>query len=243
MSEQEINAITVAMTPSLGFYVGVIVLAIFAPRVAAFGFLVIAIIAVARVRGDPTTPPGIRRSGVTAATWRIVAGGDNRGTGPSVRRGRAPTPAQAQQQRLAGVRNDPFGLTARPAVIGRIVTATVALVCVLIVYDGWAALEPFDFVLVIVGPVVAICTTHVFSGSIVQLVTLGRRPTMQEWLVTVRFESRFLLLAVPPLLVLLVLHLAPRNAHRRALTRLALEIPTARQTPSSALTRPDSRLL
>ena len=58
VSEQEINAIFVASTPSLGFYVGVIVLAIFAPRVAAFGFLVIAIIAVVRVRGDPTTPPG-----------------------------------------------------------------------------------------------------------------------------------------------------------------------------------------
>jgi hypothetical protein len=31
---------------------------------------------------------------------------------------------------------------------------------------------------------------------------------MKEWLVTARFESRFLLLAVPPLAVLLVLHLA-----------------------------------
>jgi hypothetical protein len=31
---------------------------------------------------------------------------------------------------------------------------------------------------------------------------------MQEWLVTARFESRFLLLAVPPLVVLLVLRLA-----------------------------------
>jgi hypothetical protein len=106
------------------------------------------------------------------------------------------------------VRNRPFELTARPAVIGRIVTATIALICLLIVYDGWAALKPFDVALVIVGPVVAICTTHVFSGSLVQLVELGRRPTMQEWLITVRFESRFLLLAVPPLAVLLVLHLA-----------------------------------
>jgi uncharacterized membrane protein len=61
VSEQEINAILVASTPSLGFYVGVIVLAIFAPRVAAFGFLVIAIIAVLRVRGDQTRPPRIAR--------------------------------------------------------------------------------------------------------------------------------------------------------------------------------------
>ena len=63
VSEQEINKILVATTPNLGFYVGVIVLAIFAPKVAAFGYLVIAIVAVLRVRGDPTTPPGIAEPG------------------------------------------------------------------------------------------------------------------------------------------------------------------------------------
>jgi hypothetical protein len=106
------------------------------------------------------------------------------------------------------VRNDPFDLTSRPHVVGRIVTATVALVCLLIVYDGWAALKPFDVVAVIVGPVVAICTTHIFSDTLVQLVELGRRPTLKEWLVTARYELRFLLLAVPPLAVLLILDLA-----------------------------------
>jgi hypothetical protein len=90
------------------------------------------------------------------------------------------------------VRNDPFDLRSKPPVVGRIITATVALVCLLIVYDGWAALKPFDVAAVIVGPVVAICTTHIFSGSLVQLVALGRRPTMKEWLVTARFELRFL---------------------------------------------------
>ena len=106
------------------------------------------------------------------------------------------------------MRNDPFDLTSKPAVVGRIVTGTVALVCLLVVYDGWAALKPSEVVVVIVGPVVAICTTHIFSDSLVQMVELGRRPTTQEWLVTVRFELRFLLLAVPPLAVLLVLQLA-----------------------------------
>ena len=106
------------------------------------------------------------------------------------------------------MRNDPLGLTSRPPLLGRIVTATVALACVLVVYDGWDALKPFDVVVVIVGPVIAICTTHIFSGSLVQLIELGRRPTRKEWLVTVRFELRFLLLAVPPLAVLLVLQLA-----------------------------------
>ena len=55
VSEQEIKAILVAATPSLGFYVGVIALAIFAPRVAAFGYLVIAIVAVLRAHGDQGT--------------------------------------------------------------------------------------------------------------------------------------------------------------------------------------------
>jgi uncharacterized membrane protein len=62
VSEQEINAILVATTPSLGFYVGVIVLAIFAPRVAAFGFLVISIVVVLRAHGDQRTPPEIAAS-------------------------------------------------------------------------------------------------------------------------------------------------------------------------------------
>jgi len=57
VSEQEISAILVASTPNLGFYVGVIILAVFAPQVAAFGFLVIAIVGVLRVRGEQTTPP------------------------------------------------------------------------------------------------------------------------------------------------------------------------------------------
>ena len=57
VSEHEINAILVATTPSLGFYVGVIVLAIFAPRVAAFGYLVMAVSACsARMATREKTP-------------------------------------------------------------------------------------------------------------------------------------------------------------------------------------------
>lgn len=52
VSQREINAILVATTPSLGLYIAVIVLAIFAPRVAGFGYLVIGIIAVLRAHGD-----------------------------------------------------------------------------------------------------------------------------------------------------------------------------------------------
>ena len=58
LSEQEIKAIGVSTTPNIGFYVGVIVLAIFAPRIAVFGYLVIAVVALFRMRGDraPAAP-------------------------------------------------------------------------------------------------------------------------------------------------------------------------------------------
>jgi hypothetical protein len=52
VSEQEVNALRRLTTPSIGFYAGVIVLAILAPKVAAFGYLLIAIFAVLRARGD-----------------------------------------------------------------------------------------------------------------------------------------------------------------------------------------------
>ena len=108
-----------------------------------------------------------------------------------------------------------FDVRSKPSVIGRIVTATVALVTVLIVYDGWATLKFFDVFLVVLSPIIAIFTAHIFSNSLVQQVELRRRPTMHEWLALVRFESRLLLLAIPPLAVLIVLRLVERRAHRR----------------------------
>jgi uncharacterized membrane protein len=52
VDEQEVNEILARTAPSLGFYVAVILLAILAPQVAAFGYLVIAVVAVLRVKGD-----------------------------------------------------------------------------------------------------------------------------------------------------------------------------------------------
>jgi uncharacterized membrane protein len=53
VTEQEVSATLRTATPNLAFYAVVIVLAIFAPEVAVFGFLVIAIVGVLRSRGDP----------------------------------------------------------------------------------------------------------------------------------------------------------------------------------------------
>jgi uncharacterized membrane protein len=52
VSDAEVRAILLQATPNIGFYLGVTVVAVLAPRVAAFGFLVLALLAVIRVRGD-----------------------------------------------------------------------------------------------------------------------------------------------------------------------------------------------
>ena len=56
VSEKEFNAIAMATGPNIGFYVGVIVLAMFAPRVAAVGYLVVGVVAILRARGDQNPP-------------------------------------------------------------------------------------------------------------------------------------------------------------------------------------------
>ena len=57
LSDQEVVAVTRAATPSIPFFLACIVLAIIAPKVAAFGYLVIAVVTVLRARADkpPTT--------------------------------------------------------------------------------------------------------------------------------------------------------------------------------------------
>jgi len=52
VSDQEINAVTLAATPNTAAFLGAILLAIIVPKVAAFGYLVIAVIAVFRARGE-----------------------------------------------------------------------------------------------------------------------------------------------------------------------------------------------
>jgi hypothetical protein len=118
------------------------------------------------------------------------------------------------------VRNDPLDLTSKPAVVGRIVTATVALVCVLIVYDGWAALKLFDVVVVIVGPVVAFLHDARLLGQ--SRPAGSTRTTANDARVARHGALRVevLLPAVPPLAVLLVLQLAkPHRTHNPRTSR------------------------
>jgi hypothetical protein len=95
-----------------------------------------------------------------------------------------------------------------PVVVDRVVYGTITIMCVLIVYDGWSRLKLLDVLGVIIGPIVAMFLSHVFSSALAQQVDLGRRLTGSESVATIRAESRFLLLAVPPSLLTVVLSVA-----------------------------------
>ncbi len=64
VTDEEVTAITLATTPNIGFYVAVVLLALVAPQVAAFGYLLVAV--------DRRVPPARRRqpSGHVSRTWR-----------------------------------------------------------------------------------------------------------------------------------------------------------------------------
>jgi hypothetical protein len=96
-------------------------------------------------------------------------------------------------------------LLPRPLYLDRIVYATITLMSVLIIYDGWQHLRFLDVVGIIVGPVVAMFLAHVFSALIAKQVEVGRPLTGSDFRSTTRSESRFLLLCVPPLVIVSVL--------------------------------------
>jgi len=52
VGDDEIKAIAIATAPNIGLYIAMIALAFFTPRVAIFGYLVVAIVALLRMRGD-----------------------------------------------------------------------------------------------------------------------------------------------------------------------------------------------
>jgi hypothetical protein len=117
----------------------------------------------------------------------------------------APRPHSAQQVAPASdVVSTPVE---RAGGIGRAVYGTIVVTSVLVVYDGWANLRVGDAVAIILGPVVAMVIAHVFAASLAAYPRLVRRPTGRELLRIVRHESRFLLVCVPQIVLLLVLTL------------------------------------
>lgn len=86
--------------------------------------------------------------------------------------------------------------------VDRVVYATITVMSVLIIYDGWDEVHLIDVAGVIVGPILAMFVAHVFSAGLARRVTEGRRLRWRERFIIMRAEARFLLLAVPPLVLL-----------------------------------------
>jgi hypothetical protein len=93
----------------------------------------------------------------------------------------------------------------RPFLVDRIVYATITIMSVLIIYDGWQHLRLIDVAGVIVGPVVAMFLAHVFSAAMAKHIEEGRVLHRTEWCGVVRTQAPFLLLCVPPLAIVSVL--------------------------------------
>ena len=95
---------------------------------------------------------------------------------------------------------------ARPVLVDRIAYATITVMSVLIIYDGWQQRRLIDVVFVIVGPIVAMFIGHVFSGALAKQIEIGRPFSRAEARAIVGSESRFLLFSVPPVAIVIGLY-------------------------------------
>ena len=95
---------------------------------------------------------------------------------------------------------------ARPVLVDRVIYATITLMSVLIIYDGWQKLRLIDVAGVIVGPILAMFLAHTFSAAMAQHVEVGRILSRREWGGIARMQAPFLLFCVPPLAVVSILY-------------------------------------
>jgi voltage-gated potassium channel Kch len=92
----------------------------------------------------------------------------------------------------------------------RLTYATIVLMSVLVVYDGWDELASYVGVaVVILGPTLAIAAAHLFSDAVHSHAEHGRPLTLTEWRHLLIDQVQILASAIPPLLVLAVGWLSP----------------------------------
>jgi hypothetical protein len=108
----------------------------------------------------------------------------------------------------AAMTTNGFGFGSRPVYLDRAIYTTITVMSVLIAYDGWRNLRFWTAAGVILGPVLAIFVSHVFSASLARQAELHERPGRSEQIKIVRTELRFLLLAAPALTLLTILTVA-----------------------------------
>ncbi|MGW5237610.1 hypothetical protein ACWEOW_01615 [Monashia sp. NPDC004114] len=92
--------------------------------------------------------------------------------------------------------------------VDRLIYTTITLVSVLIIYDGWNQLTFWGVLAVILGPLLAIFLSHLFGAELGTRVAKGRPLTSRERRAAFVEECRFLVIAVPPVLLLIVLSVA-----------------------------------
>jgi len=92
--------------------------------------------------------------------------------------------------------------------VDRLVYTTITMVSVLIIYDGWNHLSFWGVLAVIMGPMLAIFFSHLFGAELGTRVAIGRPLTRPERRAAFVEECRFLIVLVPPVLILIVLSVA-----------------------------------
>ena len=101
-----------------------------------------------------------------------------------------------------------FGYGSRPRYLDRAIYTTITVMSVLIVYDGWQNLKLAAAVGVILGPVLAIFVSHVFSAFLARQDELHQRPGGSETMRIVRTESRVLKVDAPARGLMIILKVA-----------------------------------
>jgi hypothetical protein len=124
---------------------------------------------------------------------------------------------------LAAMTTTGFGYGSRLRYLDRAIYTTITVMSVLIVYDGWQNLKFWAAVGVIIGPVLAMFVSHVFSASLARQAELHRRPGGSETMRIIRTEARFLLLAAPALALLIILTVAGVSLSRSIQAIVLLE--------------------
>ncbi|MFN8167412.1 MAG: hypothetical protein U0S36_01365 [Candidatus Nanopelagicales bacterium] len=85
------------------------------------------------------------------------------------------------------------------------VYGTVTMMSVLVVYDGWGDQKRYlGVVAVVVAPVLALGLAHLFADVLDFHVRRHRPPSRHEWIHMLEHATQYLLVAVPPLVVLVV---------------------------------------
>ena len=92
--------------------------------------------------------------------------------------------------------------------VDRVIYPTITLMSALIINDGWEQLQFWNVVTVILGPILAIFLSHVFGAALGSRVAQGRPLTRHEHRKVFAEECKFLLVAIPPLVILVILTIA-----------------------------------